>query len=202
MYRKFFSALTLTLLVLTFALPISVSAAESVPAGCPGGPAGSPSPGTVCPDGTVPVPDNTLPYGCKGSSLLGPPSEGAVCPARPGREACTITKGVCVAAADQPKFVKSDCKGNDIQAGLPEDDPNHCGILDYLQLFINVLSGIVGVVIVAMMVIGGIQYSASGDNPQAVGAAKKRIANALLALFVFVFMIAFLNWLVPGGVFR
>jgi hypothetical protein len=102
---------------------------------------------------------------------------------------------------EQPKFVKNDCNGPNIRAFAPEGDENHCGILDYLMVFINVLSGIVGVVVIAMIIIGGIQYSAAQDNPNAISAAKKRITNAVLALLVFIFMFTFLQWLVPGGLF-
>ncbi len=86
-----------------------------------------------------------------------------------------------------------DCKDADLS--------KNCGIVGYLVLFINVLSGIVGVVIVIMIIVGGIQYSSAGDDPQKVSAAKSKIINALLALAVFIFMFAFLQWVVPGGIF-
>jgi hypothetical protein len=101
---------------------------------------------------------------------------------------------------NSPQFAKSDCNGK-LQAGAAEGSVDHCGIIDYLQIFINTLSALVGVVIVVMIIIGGIQYSASGDDPQKVQAAKSKITNALLALFVFVFMFAILQFLVPGGIF-
>ncbi len=101
----------------------------------------------------------------------------------------------------QPKYVKDDCNGTALKAGAAEGSAEHCGILDYLVTAINVLSAIVGVVVVMMIIVGGIQYSAAGDDPQKVQAAKTKITNALLALFVFIFMYAFLQWIVPGGVF-
>lgn len=70
-----------------------------------------------------------------------------------------------------------------------------------LQLIVNVLSAGVGIVVIGMIILGGIQYSIAGDNPQATGAAKQRIANALIALFAFLFIFAFLQWLIPGGLF-
>ena len=90
--------------------------------------------------------------------------------------------------------VGSDCKAENL-------DSNNCGIIKYLLIFINVLSGLVGVVVVGMIVIGGIQYSAAGDDPQKVQEAKKRVSNAVLALLAYIFMYAFLQWVVPGGVF-
>lgn len=93
---------------------------------------------------------------------------------------------------------KDDCNGAVIRAGGTGEE--HCGILDILVTIINALSALVGVVIVAVLVVAGIQYSASADDPKAVAEAKNRIKNALVALASFIFMYAFLQWVVPGGV--
>lgn len=75
-----------------------------------------------------------------------------------------------------------------------------CGITNYIFIFINVLSAILGIVITISIIVAGIQYSASAGNPQAVEASKKRISNAILALVTFAFMYGFLQWIVPGGI--
>jgi hypothetical protein len=80
-------------------------------------------------------------------------------------------------------------------------DVDHCGILGYIIIVINVLSAIVGIVVVIMIVLGGIQYISARDNPQAVAGARERIINALLALVFYLGITAFLQWLVPGGIF-
>jgi len=59
----------------------------------------------------------------------------------------------------------------------------------------------VGVIITVMIVIAGIQYMTARDNAQAVQAAKSKIMNAFIALVAFIFLYAFLQWLVPGGLF-
>lgn len=82
----------------------------------------------------------------------------------------------------------------------PVLNKDNCKIVGYIVLLIRALSAIVGIVVVAMIIVGGIQYSASGDDPQAVASAKKRIINALLAIVVYVFGMAFLQYLVPGGI--
>ena len=74
-------------------------------------------------------------------------------------------------------------------------------IVQDINVVVNFLSIGVGVVVIAMIIIGGIQYSIAGDNPQAVSAAKQRIINALIALVAYIFMFAFLQWLIPGGIF-
>ena len=53
-----------------------------------------------------------------------------------------------------------------------------------------------------MTVIGGIQYITSGGDPNHVAEAKKRIANALLALVTWIIIWAFLEWIIPGGLFK
>jgi hypothetical protein len=81
----------------------------------------------------------------------------------------------------------------------PQPVSQNCIYTSYITPAINFLSIGVGVVVLAMIIIGAIQYSASNGNPQAVNAAKKRIFNAILALIVFAFSYALLNFLIPGG---
>lgn len=85
--------------------------------------------------------------------------------------------------------------------GLQGTDEDPCPIVGTTIKYINALSGIVGVVVVIMIIIGGIQYSSAGSDPQKIASAKSKIVNALLALLVFIFLYAFLQWVVPGGVF-
>ncbi len=87
-------------------------------------------------------------------------------------------------------------------ATKPTTDICHNVIIqNYIQPLINFLGIGFGLITTIMIVIGGVQYSAAGDNPQAVQAAKKRIFNAIFALVVFMLMYAFLQFLVPGGLF-
>jgi hypothetical protein len=74
-------------------------------------------------------------------------------------------------------------------------------IVNDINLVINFLGALAGVVIVGAIIVGGIRYMTAGDNAQAVGAAKQRIINALIALFAYLLAFGFLQWLVPGGVF-
>jgi hypothetical protein len=82
-------------------------------------------------------------------------------------------------------------------------DGSNCDLVaKYINPIINFLAGAVGIVVVISVVMGGIQYSASGDNPQAAAAAKKRIGNALLAAIAFLFLWGFLQFIVPGGLLK
>jgi hypothetical protein len=82
------------------------------------------------------------------------------------------------------------------------DGKNDCNLIQlYVNPFINLLSIVVGLVVAASLIMGGIQYTASSGDPQKTGAAKSRIQNTLLAFLAYAFMYAFLNFLVPGGIF-
>jgi archaellum component FlaF (FlaF/FlaG flagellin family) len=59
---------------------------------------------------------------------------------------------------------------------------------------------VAGIVIVGSIIVGGIQYSSAGSDPQKVQAAKNRIKGAVIALLLFLFGYSLLNFLVPGGV--
>ena len=92
--------------------------------------------------------------------------------------------------------LQADCKP---PAGTPLDK-NNCGIVGYVVTFTRVLSALVGVVVVIMIAVGGLQFSMARDNPQEVAAAKNRIKSAVLALAFYLFGFALLQWLVPGGI--
>lgn len=66
---------------------------------------------------------------------------------------------------------------------------------------INVLSAVVGLVVVGNIIFAGIQYQTARDNASQVSAAKERIGVAVVSLLLFFFAYAILQWLVPGGIF-
>ncbi len=87
-----------------------------------------------------------------------------------------------------------DCIKESVASEPLADNP----IFIYLRSIIQFLSAGVGVVVVLMLIISGIQYTTSSANPQALQAAKKRMANAIIGLLLFIFMVAILNFLIPG----
>lgn len=70
----------------------------------------------------------------------------------------------------------------------------------YINPLVAFLSTIAGLVIVISIIVGGVQYTAAGADPSKVAAAKHRITNAIIALLCLIFLFAFLQWLVPGGI--
>lgn len=75
-------------------------------------------------------------------------------------------------------------------------------LTDLLLPGINFMSGIVGIVVIASIVIAGIQYITSSGNPEAAASARRRIQASVISLVVYIFGFALLQWLVPGGLFN
>lgn len=70
----------------------------------------------------------------------------------------------------------------------------------YINPAVKVLTALVGITAVVSIILGGIQYSTSADDSGEVTKAKQRIFNTVLGLVAYVFLIALLNYLVPGGI--
>ncbi len=72
-------------------------------------------------------------------------------------------------------------------------------ITDLLFAVIRFLSAGVGLVIIASVIVGGIQYIVARGDPNGTQAAVKRLISSTIALLVFIFAYAILNYVVPGG---
>jgi hypothetical protein len=75
-------------------------------------------------------------------------------------------------------------------------------ILVYLRWVLKLLSSAIGIVIVMMIVLSGLQYITSTGDPGRIKNAKGRLQNAIIALVLFLSMFAILNFLVPGGILK
>ena len=105
---------------------------------------------------------------------------------------CTLTRGLTMPTPCKGVF---DCTGVDSSTCLKYNP-----MIQWIRFLVNVLSALIGVFAIIMVTLAGIQYSAAADNPQGVQAAKKRIQNVLIGLVAYIFLYAFLQWLVLGGV--
>lgn len=72
----------------------------------------------------------------------------------------------------------------------------------YINPFIYLLSGLVGVLAVISIIMAGIQYASSADDPGVVTKAKQRMFNTVIGLVAYIFLYAFFDYLVPGGFFK
>lgn len=77
--------------------------------------------------------------------------------------------------------------------------PKTSKIMDEILIIIRFLSALVLVIAVIMIIVGGIQYTTSGGNAQSVAAAKKKITDVFIGIMAYIFLWAFLEWLIPPG---
>jgi len=75
-------------------------------------------------------------------------------------------------------------------------------ILDLMFAIIRFLSFGVGLVLVGSLTYAGIQYTGSRGEPAATAQAVKRIQANVIALLLFVFAFAIVNYLVPGALLK
>ena len=81
-------------------------------------------------------------------------------------------------------------------------DPATGGVIvTYLTAVLKFLSIGIGVVILLMLIIAGIQYITSAGDPGQIKKAKDRIISAITALILFLIGNGLLNYLIPGGIF-
>jgi hypothetical protein len=101
----------------------------------------------------------------------------------------------------------SDCQGGVANCGDTYQSEcksaNDCDIVSrYVNPFIKILSGLVGVAVAIGIIIGGIQLSSSAGDPQKAAKAKDHIWVAIVALFTYLFLYALLKFLLPTDVLR
>ena len=71
---------------------------------------------------------------------------------------------------------------------------------DVVKPAINILSGLVLIAATIMIIVAGIMYSSSGGDPAKVTKAKTMITNVIIGIVAYIFLWAFIQWLIPGGV--
>lgn len=77
-----------------------------------------------------------------------------------------------------------------------------CLFAKYINPLVEVLSALVSMAVVISIIYGGIQYVTSAGDPQRAEAGKKRIVESLVGLAAFMLLYAFLQFVMPGGVFN
>lgn len=69
-----------------------------------------------------------------------------------------------------------------------------------LKIAVSALSVVVGIAAVGGLAWAAVLYAKAGDNQSNVTEAKDLIRNVVIGLFLYAFMVAIINFLVPGGV--
>ena len=52
-----------------------------------------------------------------------------------------------------------------------------------------------------MIAYAGVEYITAGGNPERTKASREKIRSVVIGMLTLVFLSAFLDWLIPGGVF-
>ena len=105
---------------------------------------------------------------------------------------------VAQSGLDTPKEIQS---SDEFKCNGAEDCIKSNPITTWLQYVINILTVVLLAGGSVMIAWAGIQYMSARDNAQAVQDAKQKIWNVVFGLIAYFFLYAFLQWLVPGGIF-
>ena len=98
-----------------------------------------------------------------------------------------------------PVFANTETTSESRSTCTDEADPETCAGFQLVQQVLNYMAAITIPIISLVIIVGGIQYSLAGSNPQALATAKSRLMKAAIALVTFVGLWGFLKWLIPGG---
>lgn len=75
-----------------------------------------------------------------------------------------------------------------------------CDIIkNYVNPAITLMTILVGLAVVGGIIWGAIQVITSAGDPQKAASGKDHIRNAVIAVIAYVFLWAFLQWVIPGG---
>ncbi len=147
--------------------------------------------------GPADVSSGNRPYACVDKSVQTGPDAAT---------ACAKHKGGAVAAANA---ANGPCGPDSVQIAIVFPGGSNCvsndpatggAIVAYLKVLLKYLSTLVGMVVILMIVIGGIQYIVSAGDPTQIKNAKNRIINAIVALVLYLSAFAILSLIIPGGI--
>ena len=117
----------------------------------------------------------------------------------------SVSRGVAL----QANVAEAVCASNQVEIGTPIIGTNKCvsndaasggAIVVYMKMVLKFLSGAVGLVVLLMLIVSGIQYITSAGDPSQIKAAKSRLVNAITALVLFLMAFAILSFIIPGGI--
>lgn len=130
--------------------------------------------------------------------------DGTCCP--PDRIQVTpgVQKTVTVNGKSQIEIIggKSTCPATKNSCAYDTSTNNgpNCLFTTYVNPVVNLLSALVGMVVVIGIIFGAIEYTSSGGDPSRAASGKKHIVNALIGLLAYILLYAFLEFIIPGGI--
>jgi len=102
--------------------------------------------------------------------------------------------------SDKSIDYRTECGSGDPAVNCNPNLNSNCNFFEQILVLVNIVSGLIGVAVVLNIIVAGIQYSTAADNPNKVQSAKQKVTNSIIALIAYAFLVAFLQWIVPGGV--
>jgi hypothetical protein len=129
--------------------------------------------------------------------------------------AITMLVMVCSFALASPVSAAGACPSGQQEVSIPlEQGGSKCvpineksaditqnPIFVYLKNFLYFLAGGVGLAVVGGIVTGAYLYITARANASQTQKGQDIILNSVIALFLFIFMFAILQFLIPGGIF-
>ena len=107
----------------------------------------------------------------------------------------------CPAGLTGPGF---DGKCQDGSSPIPKTDSvvERNAIWGLLVLAINIMTAGIGIAAVGGILYGSILYTSSEGSAETTKKARKIISNVVIGLLMYALMYAFLNYMIPGGMFN
>ena len=93
-----------------------------------------------------------------------------------------------------PQGICDDAEQEDI------NNPEDSAIWQLLMLVVNIMAAGVAMVAVGGLIYGAILYTTSSGSPEQTKKAIGIITNVVIGILAFAVMWAFLQWIIPGGV--
>jgi hypothetical protein len=113
------------------------------------------------------------------------PAVSAACPEKPR----DIERNQCCGEVEVSILGSDACKGDNAIWGL-------------LLVVLNIMTAGVGIAAVGGIVYGAILYSSAGDKGDQTKKAIGIITNVVIGIISYALMYLFLNFLIPGGIFK
>lgn len=96
--------------------------------------------------------------------------------------------------------VFADCGGTKTQLISCSDGAGVGAIGGLIKIAIMVMTILIGVVATGGLAYAAVIYASARDDQEKVSQAKGIIRNVVIGLLLYGFIIAIVNWLIPGGV--
>lgn len=101
-----------------------------------------------------------------------------------------------------PTVSAASCNGVETSIDFQCDQYNTDGISAILMYVINFMAIGVGIAVVIGIIFGGITYAQSDGEESKAKEGREMIGNSIIGLFLFLFLYAGANFLLPGGAFN